>query len=268
MIFLRVMAALGLLAASSGCEPRALASIPQVAAFGSSFTPRSLANCVVWLRADLGITTVSGAVSVWADQATGSANNATQTNAPSMPTYNASGGLNNAAYLTFTGSSALSWGYVSPTGAHTIMVVMKLTTTNGGGHTAYVIYDGTHTSEMILDLSGYSNTSWVDGWSSGGGSMVGVNDVLGSASGHILLHTTDGLGNATGNYTASLDGTSKTVVTSGAYGAVGTGSEIGARTTGAFTLVANLYEIVVYNRVLSSTEQGKLVAYAKARYGL
>ncbi len=82
------------------------------------------------------------------------------------------------------------------------------------------------------------------------------------------VHTYDGSGQATSDYTGSLDGTTKTIVTSGAYGSGALTSSIGARSNASFISVIGLSEIAMWERVLNSTEQGQLAAYVAARYAL
>jgi hypothetical protein len=53
---------------------------------GGTFEPRQLPGCAVWLRSDIGITLVSGAVSRWADQS-GNGNDATQGSSGRRPAF-------------------------------------------------------------------------------------------------------------------------------------------------------------------------------------
>jgi hypothetical protein len=72
---------------------------------GGSFTPTSLSGCVLWLRADLGVTLNGSTVSAWADQS-GNGNNASQGTAASQPTYNATTGPGGTLPgITFDGTS-------------------------------------------------------------------------------------------------------------------------------------------------------------------
>ena len=69
------------------------------------FQPLQMPGCVLWMRADLGITLISGAGSGWANQAS-TGGSATQGTALSRPTWNATGfGTNSRPYFSFDGSN-------------------------------------------------------------------------------------------------------------------------------------------------------------------
>lgn len=241
-------------------------------ALRSITSPLAIPNCEIWLRADLGITTGGIGVTDWVNQGTvGSAGNAVQHSSSAYePRYHASGGLNNQAYLQFDGPAGMNWAYTTAPGAKTIIIVLQMTSLPTTGQTVYEIFDSavtTHSSEMVLDLATYQMVSFVDDWVSGG-TMFGHNDTLGTGAGHILLHTYDGSGQTAGDYTASFDGVTKTVVASGAYGSVNIGSAIGLRADGSFQLNAKVAEIIMIARKCSGAEQAQLVSYLQTRYAL
>lgn len=165
-------------------------------------------------------------------------------------------GVNGLPCLRFSAGQVLAWtaGYFS---AATIALVVKMNSEPHTGFSMFVMTDGASFKEFILDLATYSYVSFVD---AAVGQMVGHNDTLGTSLPHAMIHTYDGT-----NYTAILDGAPKTVVTSGAYGGVGT-SAIGARSGLTFPSDADFYEIIAYNRVLTSLEQNRLADYLKQRY--
>lgn len=78
--------------------------------YNSGLSPKTMfgPNLVQWLRADLGITTVGGLVSNWADQS-GNGHHATQSVAGSRPTYMTSGGVGNGPYVFSDSVSATPW---------------------------------------------------------------------------------------------------------------------------------------------------------------
>lgn len=79
------------------------------------FVPPDVENCVLWLRADLGITLVSGAVSQWDDQS-GQSHNATQSTAGLRPTQSlADASYNGGATLAFPTDKGMSIsGFAGP----------------------------------------------------------------------------------------------------------------------------------------------------------
>ncbi len=141
------------------------------------------------------------------------------------------------------------------------MIVLQLSSEPHTGYTAMVVTNGGGVAamEMIFDLSGYQYNSFAADQS--GGNMSGFSDTLGTATPHAVVHTWNGAA-----FTGSLDGVTKSMVSSGAYGAV-LASAIGARSDGTFPLNGDLYEIIYWNRVLSSLEQDMVRDYLKQRYG-
>lgn len=258
---------------------RALAFGGHTAAFKGVASPLSIPNAYCWLRSDLGITIGTG-VSTWANQRSGISCDGTQATAGKQPAYASSGGLNNRAVLTFNASKALEWA-LPLSGAKTVLVVMDQASEP---HTGFSIFSikhdtgggGVFFSEMITDLATYQYTSYLDGilGGAGPGNMTGHNDTLGT-TGHVLLHTYDGgTWTSTSSYTVYLDGVLKTSTASGLDGRVDTDlGSIGARLDSgssiSFGYDGDIYEIAVWNRVLTAVEIKALsLEYAKRIYGL
>lgn len=227
--------------------------------------PRRIPGCRCWLRSDKGITLASGSVSRWANQVTGVPGDATATVAPA---YGA--GVHGIPRLVFNGSDTdLRWG-LRMSGAKTIAVVLKLANAPGTGFTVLNLWDdvGGLNSEILVDLDTYQPVSIVHDYSSATGS--GHNDALGTSAVRALIHTYNGGTNDDqGSYTARLDGAPRTVAASGAFGLIAADGSIGCRAASpAFVLDGDIYEIIVYNRVLTATEQLDIYGYLKARYRL
>jgi hypothetical protein len=70
----------------------------------AAFTPTSLSGCVLWLRADLGVTLNGSTVSAWADQSS-AGNHASQGTAANQPTYSATSGPGSTSGITFDGTA-------------------------------------------------------------------------------------------------------------------------------------------------------------------
>jgi len=243
-----------------------------IAAARKSFDPRNLLGCVTWLRSDLGITLNGSTVSTWANQVSGVSANASQSTAGKQPTY-ATGGLGGQPKLTFAAGQAFTWA-LDLAGAKSVMFVLKMTSEPHTGFSVASIKGSTGPlfTEVIVDLSGYKYVTFAD--DIGSFNSSGHDDVLGTTSGHVLLHTYSGSApSSQSSYGAALDGAVKTVVASGAISRGGTdlgsiGGRLDASQNGAFLFNGDLYEIIVYNRVLSSQEQIDLFGYAKQLYRL
>lgn len=265
-------------------------SIP-VAALNSSrgiSNPLGLSGCICWLRSDLGVTLSGSNVVTWANQAPGSSANAI---APS-PFINATGplvgagGLNGRNYLSFNGTShAFTWN-LSYVGAQTIAFIFRSTDETAASVSGISFYTmfGTssgvnYTSELTeLNFSGYTivNLIAVQPIFSFAPITVGYGSGIpffGSA-GHSLISTYNNTGNASpSNYNIFDNSASRSLTTSGAYdrtatsvGSIGARYDSSAGASAFFT--GELYEIIVYNRVLSGPEQSMLNTYISHLYAL
>ncbi len=231
-------------------------------------SPLQLPGCQLWLRSDLGITTVTGNVSAWANQGTrGATMDAAQSTGANRPIYTASGGQNNLPYLTFDGSRLMTIGALdSGISPLTIMMVLKCRSLPGTGFSVYSI-GGPGTSEALLDFNTYKNVSYADGWPGGVTAMVGYDFSLGTSAVHYMLHTYDGVDTSTpGSYAGTQDSVTKSMVASGAYAISSTGA-LGARIGGTFASDIDLYELIILG-ALTGPQQALLNAYVKARYAL
>lgn len=222
------------------------------------------------MRADLGVRTqgiTPNQCAIWENQVLGFSANASQATGNKQPVQVV--GQNGRAALRFVAASAqvLSWSPVL-IGPKTIVVVAKMTTEPHTGFSVYTLRDPTtgDYSEFILDLAAYQYVSFVDDWTSTT-TMFGHNDTYGTSLVHASIHTYSGGAEVAGSYTARLEGAAKTPVVSGAYASTLVGA-IGARSDNTFPCNLDLYEIIMYNRVLSASEQDQLVGYTTNRYAL
>ncbi len=232
-------------------------------------SPLAIPNCDWWLDSELGVTVVSGKVSNWANQGSGGSNlDGGQSTSGIRPVYTASGGANNHAYLTFDGTDRLDVAHgMTGSGARTFVFVFKCDTLPHTGFSMLSAGSLTGTYETIVDLSTYKDISVVSGWIAGG-TMFGYDFSLGTSATHYLLHTWDGVSPSTGSsYASMMDGTAKTILTSGAYG-IATGGAIGARPDATFGFVGKLYAMMSWSRVISAPEQALVKAYCQGRWTL
>jgi hypothetical protein len=219
----------------------------------AAFDPSSLSGLIVWLRADVGITLQAG-VSRWADQS-GHGNDVVQaTNSTSkQPAYHASGGANNQAYIQFTDNSAqiLQAGSFSQATPYEYLLVLDA---NGTANANNYVFDlGTNNGYTSVANAG---ANWIVATTSGAtflGVTTGtphlVDAQMGSGTGSAVLDNTTTAGSGGGPAAGGL--------TVGSYGA-----NIGSNAFGG-----KVYEVIVYNRALSSGERGQLHTYSQTRYG-
>jgi hypothetical protein len=243
------------------------------------FAPPRLTGCVAWLRSDLGLdpgqsnnTTAPN----WRSLVAGTADCAQTTDAK-RPVWHSSGGLNNRPYLSFNGNAAYTWA-MNLGGAKTSLCIFRLAATISLGN-LFSIYsmkrtsDNTFSEYSICNISGYKISSFRYDYQAAS-TTVGYDWSPGTTNGHYMITTYNGGTNtSTSSYTDTLDGTVQTLSASGAFGRLSTDlGSIGARLSSAqvvsFGCNCDLYEVAVYNRVISSAEITHLIHYAQNRYHL
>lgn len=242
-------------------------------------TPLTIApsGLVAWLRSDLGLPggqTDNATIASWASQVAGGADCA-QTNPLKQPVWHSSGGLNNQPYLAFNGSKAFTWA-LDQGGARTVFCVFRVTTAPASS-TIYTIYsskrssDSTFSEYVDINFAGYKTTSFRFDYQAAS-SSVGYDTTLGTTNGHCAITTYDGVSNtATGSYSDTLDGTSQTLSGSSTFGRTSTDlGSVGGRLNSAQAVsngaIIELSELVVWSRVVNSTEKTNLTSYSRTRY--
>jgi hypothetical protein len=222
----------------------------------SFFTPTQLSGCVLWLRADLGISLSGGAVTDWVDQS-GAGNIFAQAGRGSQPVYSSSGGSNGTPYLQFNGTSD---------GMSTSAPVTAIT--QNWTQFAFLQNNNFTTPNQYIFATGLTN-GW--GFDNAAGSRGVLNlgtgaQTFGSATSNWELWInwdTSGV-----NTTCHVNGVAVTSTGNIAPAAGTGGSTLGALNAGASNWwYGNLGELIIYNRTLSANEIGHVEAYVRARTG-
>jgi hypothetical protein len=219
----------------------------------SFFAPTQLSGCVLWLRADMGITLSSG-VSAWGDQS-GAGNGFSQATRGSQPGFSASGGPNGTPYVSFNGTSSGMSSSAPVTGI-----------TQNWTQFALLQNNNLTTPSQIIFATGLTN-GW--GFDNASGSRGVLNlgtgaQTFGSATSNWELWTnwdTSGV-----NTTCHVNGSAVTSTGNISPGAGTGGSTLGADNGGASNWwYGNLGELIVYNRTLTANEIAHVEAYVRAR---
>jgi len=215
----------------------------------ASFVPTNLPGCVLWLRADLGVTLNGTTVSAWADQS-GNGNNVSQSTGSAQPTFN-------NVDSSYNGKSTFS--FVSANS-------QALTGTF------------TKTQPFTIVLVGHSTNSLLNDEFIFGGSGVGIwtasiSDEVTSYAGSVLAAAngtagTPALMAATFNgATSALYVNSSTAVASGNIGTNNMSSiSIGGENSQAHFLDGKMAEVLIYTGALSAAQVNTLFAYLNNRY--
>lgn len=245
------------------------------------FDPRNISGCVSWLKSDSGVVLSGGtAVTNWVDIVSPGTNDASQSSAGLQPVYTSSGGLNNKPYLTFDGTKGMQWSVTTPSSGRTVIVVAKpsVAVPTNDGWRIVVLKHGTLADILtMINAAGWDHINVSSDITIGGANQTffGSNTPAFDTLPHVWVYTYNGGGNLVGNYAIDYDNSVLTLGAASPYNAatVGFGS-IGAEITGANAVVAttgfkgDYYEIIVYNRVLTTNELTSLYRYLKHRYAL
>lgn len=252
--------------------------------------PRTITNCVCWLRSDFGITIATG-VSAWATQVSGIAGNATQATTAQQPVY-ATNGINARPKLTFSLTQAMEWALATNGGsAKTVVIVGKIGTypPTGGDYVIYDIKGGdTLWSEMdmITAGGGFDAVDVLHAQSTSAAQTVGYNPNGGFNTTKLyeFLQTYNGGGGSNvssytlwQNHSATapaggigwvsyeVNQTSTFSEVTSNLGAIG--GYINSSHTVSLGFIGDIYEAIVYSRVLTAGEIYILHVYMNSLYG-
>lgn len=226
---------------------------------GGGFQPVQLGGCVLWLRADRGVTQSSGSVSAWADQS-GSGRNFSQGTGANQPSYQATAGPNAQPAIVFNGTSDLMTCATSVLGLATctVFLVLQYSATpatyatvlawqdTGGSAGVEIGSDGTLKRYVgapnVGEVSDGAVTTSAEKWTIQNNSSTWSLRVNGSSQ------------SLSGNPMTPLSGTA--------------GSILGARPGGSLFFKGALSEAIAYSGVLSAAQVAQVEGYLKGRYGL
>ncbi len=224
--------------------------------------PSELGGCILWLRSDRGVTGSSGSVSGWRDHS-GLGNDAAQAATGLQPSVGANG-ANGRPYVSFGGAQALSIPHQANLNASVATIVAVVSNSVFG----QVIMKGRAGSVFNYGVArnstgggtaeaNYSNHPQTDGaWAAGGN----------AASLYIAELTTDHTRYRL-NGSETLNGNETNVLGQGSFPVVVGAYETGnAVYTNYFT--GRVYEVIVFNRALTTAETQQIEAYAFDRYGI
>jgi len=218
------------------------------------FSPNQLANLQIWYRGDKGISLNGSTVSAWADQSgVGDVHrNATQSTALNQPTYNASDpAYNGQATLSFASGSSnfmVASPFATPVaGVTTTFMVMdsdmaarEFFLTTNGGNSIETIPPATYADNLGVNVSVTSPSV-----------IIGV--YRGSASSNSAIYVNSKSPLLTGNAGADIS-----------FNTIWLASNVGS----GFFQNGRIAELIIYDRVLSSTELSQVQTYLSARYGI
>jgi hypothetical protein len=235
-------------------------------AFGD--TPQLIPNLGLWLKADAGVTLVSGAVDAWADQS-GNGRNFTAPGATNRPAY--SGTLNGLPVLTFDGSTDYLQGNVASrsiaqnvTGV-TMIVVAKYAV--GITQRSIGISDAATNARCLL---GVSATQWQTGGKRldaetpvvVGGGTSSANFVIQSG----ILRYSVATAGVFINSTSQVDTAFQTVGNSENIASANTYIGVAANVTGF--MFGDIAEVIIYQRAISVEERNSVERYLSVKWGI
>ena len=239
--------------------------------FVRQFNPVDIVGCVLWLDASDGSTiTISSGTSVsqWNDKS-GNVDHATQASASLQPTYaNSAVTFNGSSqYLTLSTPSTLPNGG-TPTG--TYFFVSKLTT--GSAVQALFMYGPTTLATGANPQFYYNSSNQLAIDTFGAGGTTDATNVLNTTIVFSsTIYNTGTTGTVTGWRNSNLFGptTYTTASITSQKGFIGV-TQIGVGTSGTlqYYFTGNIYEIIVYNSVLTNAQRQQVEAYLGWKWGV
>jgi len=223
---------------------------------GSFFTPFNLVSLFAWYRGDT-VTLAGTKVSSWTDKST-NGYHAIQNTAVSQPVYSTNNGLGyiNSTVTTFL--AATTAGHTQP---YEVFIVANYDGTVSA-NTRYLIDSGT-SNQTVIGLAGsatstpssiiYAASSLVSDIAIASNADHIYNAQFNGAASHISI---DGDVGVTGNAGAAVLGANVLI---GSYAGGGGGS---------FGWTGRIYEVVIFNSLLSTTDRAKITSYLKTRYSI
>lgn len=219
-----------------------------------------IAGQKLWLRADMGVTLSGGNAISWADQS-GNGNDVTG----SVP-FNASS-INGKPGLTFSsaGMTNGSSSVLSGASPRTIFVVYKPTNNNPS-------------SSLVTLRSGTLKADYIAEWSFGGTGLIYTDGVNGANNASVPLVSNIGVATIS-EWTSTAPGAVLGYRRNGAALAVtqpsgsstenGTaGFSIGGSGAALGPMIGDICEVIVYDSVLSSTDEAAVLVCLATRYGI
>jgi hypothetical protein len=228
--------------------------------FANGFTPKEITGCVMWMRADLGITLTSAKISTWTDQS-GAGNHGTQTTAADRPTYTASGGAGGQGYSGWDGAATFLSLPLDLAASPIAFVAAVDPASNTGNQSLLSSFDGSYeliVADSSADAQGqvgfYDNTAWQHAGSSTsttGAQIITWNLATGASAAQIYRNGA-ALGGAVTFHSGHIHST----------------VALGALFNGTQNFSGKGYEFVLFKRALSASELKRLHRYMGARYAI
>lgn len=234
---------------------------------GGGFSPTSIAGCILWLKADAGVTQSGGAVSQWDDQS-GEDNHVAQSTAGRKPTYSASDSeFNNLPSISFDGGDTLFTANSLDYGAQALFLVMKLTA--NGYIFVHGAVDAADWCYLFSDMNASSQANY-------GGNTVGKNlapSWAATASAVSIRQRMDGT--VAGNRIA-INNSEQSVSN------VGANNDFGSATANQPVSIAadnfsvggegfstmKVAEVILYNNDIASVDRDAVEEYLRDKYAL
>jgi PKD repeat protein len=218
----------------------------------------------LWLKADAGINLSSGGVSQWVDQS-GRGNHATQTTATLRPTVFTSPTLNNAPVIRFDGTDDVLTGTTIPNINSDNMTLFVLNSGNSqSGNMAGLFNVGSLTNGLSVTRS-ISTTQAFRVWTNNSAQLTSLANSA-PTSGYLpKIVTMSREVGVQGNL--SVNGSQQATTTNAPFLAPFTNAtyQIG-KAPGYSTLNGEVAEIILFNSILSATEQSNVEKYLKDKY--
>lgn len=237
--------------------------------YSIGFTPTDISGCVLWSRADRGVTLVGGGVDLWADQSP-SGIPFVAPNAGARPVFvRSASGYNNHPTFQFDQMNASSLATVVGLtyGSFTIFAAMQIDVASTPG----LIFDRNTAANQEYVSSDVGPTTYITRDS---GTTVSAFDVIGGWADNATPYTLTEIFDGThASHLLRINGNVQSKTTTGGGGGdpgTGTATDIFglfAQADGsALHCSGTLAEIAIYDRALSADEIAAVEEYLRSRY--
>jgi hypothetical protein len=225
----------------------------------SAFRPTNVPGLVGWYRPDLGIT-IDGSSNLqgWADQS-GNGFILGQSSASDRPAYFATGGPNNVPYVSFNGTTDYmnNGSLTELTAPFEYFVACRFLDTVSVGHNEYMIDFGAGNYYCTAQNSSNADQVYTYAGDLLYGNFTPATDIVidvqaAGASTNIIFNSSSSYSGNAGSGTPQAVG-----LTLGNYGGGGN-----------FYFHGYVYEVMIFNQIISSTNRNNLKNYFQGRYNI
>jgi len=231
----------------------------------STFDPRSISDCTLWLDANDSSTITKGNgtnISSWRDKGSGGFNATNGAN--TGPTTTTSGNL---TYLSFNGTSNfLQTTLTIPGNTHSILIVYRPSANNASSNSLLRAQAAKYI--VFPYYTGGLKNSYISNFETSPGTTIDAANSPLDPSASTSVHNVVAITIASGSQAIFNNGTSRATATAALDSGLSQAFYIGAFNGVSQFYTGELAEVIIYTRAITSTERQYLEGYLAWKWGL